>query len=482
MNLKRHFIFANAAAVVIPLVITAVFALAFLFITSNFKSPWFSFEDYQKFSETQIELLYIKQDILKQSPEVIKSPEFIKELQTRLSAINGEFIILQGEQVLFNSHNLSKIDVAKSLDAVNSHVGNASVKLGNMTYRIHSVKLSLTEGVSGYVLLLVPIDPSASNDVTRFLILIGIIFTLSFVLTNVFASYRFTRRTLSPLNHLKKAAGEISSGNLDYPIVEEGDQEIQELCRDLELMRLKLKDSIHTQLKFEENRKMLVSSISHDLKTPITSIKGYIEGIRDGVANTPEKHDRYLQTIYAQAQLVDQMIEDLLLYAKLDLKQLPFDFERTDIEDYLHEFVLENEPACIQNGIELSFQSSLIQHTQILLDQNRFRRVLMNILDNSKKYIQKSSIREKGKINVFLRDTRSSLIIELMDNGPGISKDDLPYIFDRFYRSDRSRGKIKGSGLGLAIARQIVEGHNGIIWAVSKNQEGTRILISLSKL
>jgi signal transduction histidine kinase len=285
---------------------------------------------------------------------------------------------------------------------------------------------------------------------------------------------------MSPINHLRKAATEISGGNLDFPIVEEGDQEIRELCRDLELMRLKLKDSIHTQLKYEENRKMLISSISHDLKTPVTSIKGYVEGIMDGIANTPEKEERYLKTIYTKAQLVDDMIEDLLLYAKLDLNQLPFDFERTEITEYLQDFVRENEPECSKNGIRISLQTELSQAYTIQLDQARFRRVLTNILDNSRKYIRADS-QKNGYIQISLRETLSSIIIELRDNGTGISEKDLPHIFDRFYRSDMSRGEIKGSGLGLAIAKQIVEGHNGRIWALTHAQEGTSILISLSK-
>jgi signal transduction histidine kinase len=143
---------------------------------------------------------------------------------------------------------------------------------------------------------------------------------------------------VSPLHNLQKAAAEISQGNLDHPIAEEGDKEIQALCRDLETMRLKLKDSVYTQLKYEDNRKMLVSSISHDLKTPVTTIKGYIEGILDGVANTPEKTARYLNTAYLKAGQIDQMIDDLLLYAKLDLNQLPFNFERIDISLYLEQF------------------------------------------------------------------------------------------------------------------------------------------------
>lgn len=477
MNFKRRLILANATTVLIPLIATVVFALAFFFISGNFSNPDHSLKNYQKLSEIQFELLNSERSILKQAPETIESPEFQRNLQERLSAINGEVVILKDDHVLFASRNMSKIDIAKSLEAGNSKWGTEPVEIGNISYQVQVVKLSLTEGSTGYVLLFAPTDPSSTTYLTRFLLSIAITFFLSFILTNVMVSIQLSREILSPLNHLKKAATEIRSGNLNYPIVEEGDQELRELCRDLELMRVKLKDSIRTQLKFEENRTLLISSISHDLRTPVTSIKGYVEGILDGIANTPEKQERYLKTIYTKAQQVDQMIEDLLLYAKLDLNQLPFDFERTDIEKYLQDFIHENEPECEKTGIRLAFQNELSRAYEIPLDRERFRRVLMNILDNSRKHMKKV----RGQITVTLRETQSSIILELRDNGVGIPEQDLPHIFDRFYRSDRSRGEIKGSGLGLAIAKQIAEGHNGRIWAVSHGDEGTSILISLSK-
>lgn len=481
MNLKRRLIVANATTVIIPLVATVVFAMAYLFISSQFSNNVLSLDTYQKNSQVKIEMFNIEQSILEQSPEMIESSEYQMYLQDRLKTMDGRVLVLKDEQVLFVSHNMSKIDIAKSLEAGNSKWGSSDVKMGDTTYHVQAVQLSLQGGATGIVLLLVPLVASTATDMGQFLSVTAIFFVFFFVLTNVVISYQLSKGILSPINHLRKAATEISGGNLDFPIVEEGDREIQELCRDLELMRLKLKGSIHTQLKYEENRKMLISSISHDLKTPVTSIKGYVEGIRDGIANTPEKQERYLETIYNKAQLVDDMIEDLLLYAKLDLNQLPFDFERTDIVSYLQDFVRENEPECTKSGIPFIFQTELAQEHIIQLDRARFRRVLTNILDNSRKYMKADELEKEGGIQLLLRETLSSIIIELRDNGSGIPEKDLPHIFDRFYRSDTSRGEIKGSGLGLAIAKQIVEGHHGRIWALSHSKEGTSILISLSK-
>jgi signal transduction histidine kinase len=385
-------------------------------------------------------------------------------------------VILQDDQILFSSGNFSKIDVAKFIEASNIKGGRTSVPIGKVSYSVQSIDLKFHDGIAGNLLLLAPIDGSALN-LTSLLLFSGIIFALSFIGINFIVSYQFSRSILSPLNHLQKAAAEISQGNLDHPIVEEGDEEIQELCRDLELMRLRLKESIHTQLKYEDNRKVLISSISHDLKTPVTSIKGYVEGLLDGIAHTPEKKEKYLKTIYSKAQQVDAMIDDLLLYAKLDMNQIPFNFERTDIEKFLYDGLLESEHEMEQSKILLSFTSEIKEKRIILLDRERMRRVIMNILDNSRKYMDK----EVGRITIFLRETHSSLIIELRDNGSGIPEKDLPQIFDRFYRSDMARSEIRGSGLGLAIAKQIIEGHEGRIWAVSHKNEGTSIMISLPR-
>ena len=173
-------------------------------------------------------------------------------------------------------------------------------------------------------------------------------------------SYLLSKRIIKPLSLLKTAVGDISKGDLSVEIIEVGDQEIKDLCADFEKMRIQLKDSIRMKKKYDDNRTMLVSSISHDLKTPITSIKGYVKGILDGVANTPEKVERYLKTIYSKAEQMDVMIDDLLLYSKLDLSQLPFNFEKTDIIDYfnycIHESTLELEKSnikiCLKNDLK----------------------------------------------------------------------------------------------------------------------------------
>ena len=263
----------------------------------------------------------------------------------------------------------------------------------------------------------------------------------------------------------------------DYTVIEEGDDEIREVLRALEKLRIKLDESVRTQMRYDDNRKMLISSISHDLKTPITSIKGYVEGILDGVAQTPEKKENYLRTVYAKADMLDNLIDDLLLYSKLDLHQIPFHLEPTDIARYMRDCVDESAPEMAQSGIAMTLEDRLAIPYAIALDRERMRRVFTNLFDNARKYMDKS----EGCIQVVLRETPQTVVVEIADNGPGIPFEDLPMIFDRFYRSDTARSAAQGSGLGLAIAKEIVEGHGGRIWVVSQEAKGTQFMISLPK-
>lgn len=351
------------------------------------------------------------------------------------------------------------------------------MEIDTTSYMVEVAPIRFIDGNVGNVILLAPVF-KYSSILEEFIIFIIAIFLISFIAVNIYMSYLLSKRIIKPLSLLSTAVGEISKGQLNLEIIEVGDQEIKNLCADFEKMRIQLKDSIRLKKKYDENRTMLVSSISHDLKTPITSIKGYVNGILDGVASTPEKVDRYLKTIYSKSEQMDIMINDLLLYSKLDLSQIPFNFEKTDIIDYfnycIHESALELE----KSNIGICLKNDLDGIKYINIDRERLMRVILNIIDNSRKYMDK----RKGLITILLRETNSSIIIEIRDNGSGIDENDVNKIFDRFYRADASRSDANGSGLGLAIAKQIVEGHGGTIWAVSHENEGTSILMSFGKI
>lgn len=476
MSLKKRLMITNVAIVIIPILITIVASLAFFLVATGILGKNVNYQSLNNISLIRYELSKKGSLIIRNKPETFLEKDFQDNVVAELANLNAQLIVLKKQQIVFSTITMNKIDIEKCIEAVNEGLFTNSVKIGRIAYLVNLHSITFADGDSGKVILLAPYgQDEAASEI--FLILIVVVFLGSFLAVNLLSAILLSRSILKPISRLQKAAGEISYGNLEHAVIEEGDSEIKELCRSFEQMRLKLKESVYTQIKYEDNRKMLVSSISHDLKTPITSIKGYVEGILDGVANTPEKTAKYLKTIYAKAVQVDAMIDDLLLYSKLDLKQIPFNFEKTDIVRYFEDCIAESEYDMGKYHIQLSLENQISQNREVMIDRERVRRVIVNIIDNARKYMDK----EKGEIKVLLRETNTSIIIEIQDNGRGIAKENLPHIFDRFYRADTVRKSMNGSGMGLAIAKEIIEGHNGKIWAISRAEKGTAIIISLRK-
>jgi methyl-accepting chemotaxis protein len=266
MKLTKRLILANAAAVIVPLLITALVALAYIYFFGKFFGTDISYTSYQKLSEIRLELTG-SQSLLQNNPEIIKQETFQAYLQEQMAGLNGEVIIHKDGLLLFSSRNFSKIEIAKALEIAERSTAptwsKEYLQIGNVQYNVEQIAVPFPNAAEGKILLLTPFDRAGQNFL-NLLLLLGLTFLLSFLLTIIVISYQFSRTIVQPLHNLQKAAAEISVGNLNLAIAEEGDQEIRELCRDLEQMRLKLKDSILTQLKYEDNRKMLVSSISHD--------------------------------------------------------------------------------------------------------------------------------------------------------------------------------------------------------------------------
>lgn len=304
-------------------------------------------------------------------------------------------------------------------------------------------------------------------------------FTLLLVLivTNGLLTYFVSRSILKPIQKLSQATERIKQGDLDYSVYSNKKDELAKLSNNFEEMRISLKEARSLQDKYEENRQELIASISHDLKTPITSIKGYIQGIHDGVANSPEKLSRYLSTIYQKAEQMDGLIDELFLYSKLDLAQVPFDFEPLDLHAFLHDFL--GELTFYQDDLEVDLNANQNEQYLIYADRDKIYRAITNIMQNSLKYMNKKD----QKIVVSLQSVKDHVEMVIRDNGLGIAPDELPFIFNSFYRADSSRNSSTGgSGLGLSIVKKIVDAHGGTIWAESKEKNGTSIYIRFKKV
>ena len=286
------------------------------------------------------------------------------------------------------------------------------------------------------------------------------------------------RRIAVPLVKLKKATQNIKEGNLDFVLDVEGKDEFSELCQDFEEMRRRLKESTEEKSLIEKENRELISNISHDLKTPITAVKGYVEGIMDGVADTPEKMDRYVRTIYNKTNEMDHLINELTFYSKIDTNRIPYTFNKLNVEDYFEDCSEEVGLELETRGIELVYANYVEKDVMVIADGEQIRRVIHNIISNAIKYMDKP----KGIIQIRIKDVGDFIQIEIEDNGKGIGPKDLPYIFDRFYRTDVSRNSSKGgSGIGLSIVKKILEDHGGKVWATSRLGIGTIMYFVLRK-
>ena len=298
------------------------------------------------------------------------------------------------------------------------------------------------------------------------------------VFTSVSVGLWIYRSIAAPLVKLRRATQNIKEGNLDFTLEVDGADEFSELCRDFEEMRRRLKDSAEEKLVLDKENKELISNISHDLKTPITAVKGYVEGIMDGVADTPEKMDRYVRIIYNKTNEMDHLINELTFYSKIDTNRIPYVFSKLNVEDYVADCAEEVGLELETRGIQLYYANYVDKDVLVIADGEQIRRVIYNIVSNAIKYMDK----EKGVIQIRVKDVGDFIQVEIEDNGKGIAAKDLPNIFDRFYRTDVSRNSSKGgSGIGLSIVRKIMEDHGGKVWATSREGIGTIMYFVLRK-
>ena len=323
-----------------------------------------------------------------------------------------------------------------------------------------------------------PVSSRLMPQMRQFIVNMGVFIMLILVFTAALLLIWIYTGINVPLNNLRKATKNIAEGNLNFTLDVSGDDEISDLCRDFEEMRKRLLESTEAKMQYDRENKELISNISHDLKTPITAIKGYVEGIMDGVADTPEKMDRYIRTIYNKTNDMDRLINELTFYSKIDTNRIPYTFNKINVKEYFQDCVEEIGLDLESKGFEFSYINGVEDNVEVIADAEQIKRVIDNIVGNSVKYMDKSPAR----IIMRVTDVGDFVQVEIEDNGKGIGSKELPYIFDRFYRTDASRNSSRGgSGIGLSIVKKIIEDHGGKIWASSKLGSGTVMYFVLRK-
>lgn len=324
------------------------------------------------------------------------------------------------------------------------------------------------------ILLIYSINYETARDVDLWLtILACVIDVIAIVMW-----FWIYKRILVPLDKMRIATKKIADGNFDYELDEKDFVEIPFLYNDFEKMRIKLKENEEEKILSENAARELVSNISHDLKTPLTAIRGYVEGILDGVASSPQKVRDYLTTIYNKTNYMTKLIDELLYYSRVSGNEFSYNFEKTNVKEFFDDYVKDLYLELDTIKINFSYSANVDADTMIDIDREQIKRALNNIVANAVKYMDK----EDPEIHFRVKETMDAINIRISDNGRGIDEKDLPHIFERFYRSDASRNtKLGGSGIGLSIVKKVIENHEGSVVAMSKSGVGTDMDIVLKK-
>ncbi|GAA0785416.1 sensor histidine kinase [Hathewaya limosa] len=269
-----------------------------------------------------------------------------------------------------------------------------------------------------------------------------------------------TKKKIQYIEYISKSLREISKGNLDYKVNIEGKDELAIVAYDINYMEEQIKDKIEKERRAEKTKNELITNVSHDLRTPLTSVMGYIGLVKEGRYENEKQREEYLNIAYNKAEKLKVLIEDLFAFTKMNNKGAQLNKNNIAINELIRQLIVELEPICEEKNIVIDDK---MKKSNIMLevDGDKISRVFENILSNAIKY---SSPKEKIEINI--EDDEKYCIVSISNKCYDISKDELDKLFNRFYRSDKSRNSSTGgSGLGLAIAKSIVEAHNGEIWA-----------------
>ncbi len=417
------------------------------------------------------EIFYEVKKKLDEDPSLLEDEAVLTAINDKISDKSSYIIIRKNDVLYFTGNQIASAQIFDRLPEFDEENINPEMAQGiyydDMNKFVRQMDFYFRDGSEGSFFVITKANPIVSREL---FIDMAISIMVILIITSIFLTKWISKGVFEPINQLNIAMQNIAEGNLEYMLPDKNDGEIGDLYRNYEDMRLRLKESTDEKILAEKQNKELVSNISHDLKTPITAIKGYVEGIMDGVADTPEKMDKYIKTIYNKANDMDRLINELTVYSGIDSNRIPYHFHRINVAEYFGDCIEEVGLDLESKNIELNYSNLVSQDAVIIADPEQLKRVINNIIGNSVKYMDK----QHGEIDIRILDEIDSIRVEIEDNGKGIAARDLPNIFERFFRTDASRNSAQGgSGIGLSIVKKIIEDHGGYIWATSREGEGT---------
>ncbi len=398
--------------------------------------------------------------------DVVITPE--KERIEELEGLGYHFQVESENGVSFSNMDDAELsllaDAGTGADGGVFRVGDIlvirdSFQASGQTWALTAVYDESRAGSSGQRSLLPLYMVSRRMAVVFLLIMIGCI-----ALTVVLISRWMKKTVLVPLEELKKGADRIAGDDLDHRIHYEGNDEFGDVCGAFDQMCLRLKEAKESQRQYEEDRQELLRGISHDLRSPLTSIKGYAMGLKDGIADTDEKKERYYDAILTRADDLERLTGSLSLLVRLETDNSLIRPERVCLDAYIRQLLEEKASWLADRGIDVDYKTEAAD-AEADLDVREMQRVFLNLFENSVRY----RTAERCRVEIGVCKTGAGTEIRFSDDGPGVSQKHLKHLFESFYRADESRtNPEKGSGIGLAVVKQIVEGQGGQVSASSE--------------
>lgn len=486
MTIKRRFIISYLSAIILTLSsVFLIFSLIF-YITlddlPSFTTVYKMLTTKRSLTSAEEKSFIALDELVAKSPELLEEPfsTTVRDLFTEIEQENLKVVIRKNQIFPYYSDDLAE----KSL---NAHIPDYELNnfepigtLDNAGRLYHYLKSDFTylDGSSGSFIIL-----KRESNLLEFFTKWGIWIVFAIISLSLFVAWHINKKlqqtTIIPLEKLSQATKltadyeTLSKHIKNYPEVNVT-EDVQALQTNFKAMWLELQRVEHNQRLNEANRQELITNLSHDLKTPMTSIIGYVEGLQDGVANTPEKQAAYLKTIHDKALSLNDLIEELFIYSNLEINAVLFDKKKYQLQSFLNEVTKEYSlNTQIAWSVDLAATPLYAE-----IDPLQMTRVLTNLIQNSLKFKQLS--KPQVTIQLTLAQENNYAVLKLKDDGIGIPESQLAHVLERFYRGDQARSAtVKGSGLGLSIVKEIVEAHAGSLGITSQLGVGTTVSIYL---
>lgn len=456
VTIRKKLIFSYLSLLIVPILI--VIALIFLLSSPIIKLP--AFERIERMNDIQYSIGNLVQESVNAGKVDISNEDILKLIDSRyikrvIFVSNDDIIEYDSSNAEIVGYDISKFDELDiTISDVEQFIYYGDEIIGRL---IFFPSITIEEALK--FLIYIPIAMTV--------LFLGLIIAMIIILSKILSD-----GILKPLQELNTAAERISDGDLEFEMTYKENDELGKLCIEFDRMRLKLKESLEKQDKYENSRKLLLASISHDLRTPLTSIKGYIEALQDGIVTDEASKDRYMNIIVSKTNKLNTLIDDLFIYSKMELGEFQID-KVTVPSDFLLEGLLMPKLAEYADE-EFEFRlNRTFPMVMVDVDQKRISQVIDNVIHNATKFTNTF-------IDVRVGTNQGYLQIFIEDDGCGIPKSELPFIFDQFYKVEKSRNSsVQGTGLGLAITKRLVSAHGGRISVKSNEDVGTTFKIEL---